>query len=117
MDYTIVRYDTGDKYITQKEYDALPKEEQEKCEYWEFYLDVELEGEWEDCGYGETEFWGIKDYDEDWEFTVTGIASACDDDDGYDWKDDLTQDEIDDIIEQGNEYASEHPDKFRNDPY
>lgn len=103
MDYMIVRYETDDRFITQKEYDALPKEEQEKCEYWEFYLDVELEGEWRTAGYGETEF-----YDEDWQFTVTGIASACDDDDGYDWKNKLTKEEIDDIIQKGNEYVSEY---------
>lgn len=104
---TITRYKCdGALYATieELEQDGLKVEDAEEIE---IDLDVEFDGEWVDEGIGGYEYWGIRGNDVQWCYEVEDIESAIDKD-KKDWKDDLTSEELADIIAACEDYGADH---------
>lgn len=104
---TITRYKCdGVLYATieELEQDGLKVEDAEEIE---IDLDVEFDGEWVDEGIGGYEYWGMRGNDVRWCYEVEDIENAMDSS-GKDWKDDLTSEELADIIERCGDYGADN---------
>lgn len=103
---TILRYKHSDKFYVAKEELEKNGINLEDAEEVEIELEVEFDGGWIDDGIGPYEYWGALGNDVQRSYEVEDIDSALDEM-GIDWKDELTEEELKDIIEKCEEYGKD----------
>ncbi len=100
--FTIKRYKDADgNLLTEKERNEKLQNgsaNESSFEEIEIELVVEYNGKWVDEGIGWYEYWGCKGNDVHWVYEVEDFESATDDE-YEEWKDRLTDEEIEAIIE------------------
>ena len=127
MEFSITRYRNGEELFTEAEKDAKIKEGMNEDDFdeEEIVLSVEFDGEWVDEGLGETEFWGIVENDVDWQYEVEDFDRIVDED-GNDWSDRLTSEEMAELEDAAEEYGADEdpledhgrdPDDYDPDDY